>query len=78
MRIHDFPNIVNDLFHLQMPGSLSAKGASVLVVVPTRELASQITAVCRKLRPLFGIKTVFAYGGIEKALQVSHSHYDKL
>lgn len=46
------------------------EGPVVLVIVPTRELASQVEGVCSKMFKLFSLRCVALYGGIAKAEQV--------
>ncbi|CAD7703762.1 unnamed protein product [Ostreobium quekettii] len=55
---------------LESNGGQSEAGPRVLILVPTRELASQVTSVCRKLKPLFMIQSAFVYGGVSKETQV--------
>jgi hypothetical protein len=46
------------------------EGPLVLVVVPTRELASQVEGVCVKMFKLFALRCVALYGGIAKSEQL--------
>eukprot|EP01133_Synstelium_polycarpum_P015075 gene15075-17847_t len=45
------------------------RGPIALVIVPTRELAQQVEAVCRPMRAKFGIHAVAIYGGVKSAGQ---------
>ena len=49
---------------------LSQERGSVLILVPTRELAIQVNEVFEKIAPLFGIKTAVIIGGASMDLQL--------
>lgn len=49
-------------------------GPLALVMVPTRELAVQVAAQARALRPLAGLRAVAVYGGVPKEEQVELLH----
>ncbi|GMH36952.1 hypothetical protein BSKO_04825 [Bryopsis sp. KO-2023] len=41
-----------------------------LIIAPTRELVSQIAVDCRPMYKLFGLRTAFIFGGVEKERQI--------
>lgn len=56
---------------LQRLSGNKEKGAKVLVLAPTRELAEQINDVIKELAPRTGVKSVTIYGGVSHGRQIS-------
>ncbi|EGG21659.1 hypothetical protein DFA_01545 [Cavenderia fasciculata] len=50
---------------LQVKGMPPIRGPIVLIIVPTRELAQQVDAVCKPLRSKLGIHSLAIYGGVK-------------
>lgn len=42
-----------------------------LILVPTRELATQVQSVCNRFRRLFGLRSSTVYGGVNRAAQIA-------
>lgn len=59
--------------HLQRLGhdaSTQPESPVALILVPTRELALQVTSVCKSFHKELGLRTQVLIGGIDKAQQV--------
>lgn len=61
---------VVDLLSRQKPSS-RAEGIKCLVMVPTRELAIQITEVFERIAQYTSIKAISVFGGVEQAPQIA-------
>eukprot|EP00501_MAST-03F_sp_TOSAG23-6_P000085 GSMAST32.ASY1.ANO1.87.1 assembled CDS len=49
----------------------SVESVVALILVPTRELATQVQSVCNRFRRLFGLRSSTVYGGVNRAAQIA-------